>query len=77
MLVLDYDGIEATFNIDKDWICKNYEKRSWMPPTVNEKKPDEAILHFLEQNLTKDQVIEKKQGIKYNYTKIALDCIQQ
>ena len=77
MLVLDYDGIEATFNIDKDWICKNYEKRSWMPPTVNEKKPDEAILHFLEQNLTKDHVIEKKQGFKYNYTKIALDCIQQ
>lgn len=77
MLVLDYDGIEATFGIDKAWICKNYEKRSWLPPAVNEKKPDPAITHFLENELTKEHVIEKKNGFKYNYTKIALDCIQQ
>ncbi len=77
MLVLDYDGIDATFNISKDWICKNYEKRSWLPPVVNDRTPHDAILHFLENDLTKEHIIEKKNGFKYNYTKIALDVVQK
>ncbi|QIG60584.1 hypothetical protein VPT02_008 [Vibrio phage VPT02] len=76
MLVLDYAGIEATFGIDKDWICKNYEKRSWLPPVVKEKPIDPAVEHFLENDLTAEHVIERKQGFQFNYTKIALDCIQ-
>lgn len=72
-LVLDYQGIEATFGITKDEITKSFEKRSWQAPKLNEKAADDAVTHFLENNLTPEHVIETKQGYRYNYTKIALD----
>lgn len=74
-LILDYAGIEATFGLNKKWICDNFEKRSWFSPNVKEKKVHESISHFLETELTKEHVIEKTNGFQYNYTKIALDIV--
>lgn len=74
-LVLDYAGIEATFDLSKEWIAKNFEKRSWFAPAVNDKAPHEAITHFLEESLTPEHTIQTARGFQYNYTKIALDIV--
>lgn len=73
-LILDYQGIEATFGLSKEKCVDKIDgKRSWYAPNTVEKPIHEDVANFLQNDLTAEHVIETSRGFRFNYTKIALD----
>lgn len=73
-MILDYQGIEATFKIDKDTISGWLDgKKSWTAPNFTEGNINDDVAHFLANDLTEEHVIQSSRGFRFNYTKIALD----
>lgn len=73
-LILDYQGIEATFQLSKEKVTGWLDgKKSWIQPNFTEGTINDDVADFLESHLDESHVIQTTRGFRFNYTKIALD----